>query len=582
MKPISIDGMFGWYGAGHTRRGIVLCGTFGYEQHTAHRWWRDLGEEIASTGCSVLRFDYPGEGDSADGDLRLESALAAIRQAVRFLRDEALAEEIVLIGLRLGGTLAALVAAEGGIDGLVLLAPFTRGRAYLREMEMQGRLVDIVPEGAPLPKRPGVLSIGGFSLSPDLRQDLAQVDLGRLVHPVARQVLLLGPGPTDLAAKLAHQGGRAEVGDLPQLGCLLSDAEQRSMPEAIRARIIDFVAGDAPSRMSQATPACVANAAVTGAGWHEAPIAFGGGLFGIRCHPHSPSAKTPSVLFVNLGAFTHSGHGRQTTTLARTLARSGVTSLRMDLRGVGDSDDRTDGDLPLYKLDAVADVRLAIDALTQSSAEPVIVVGACNGAYLAFHAACQDPRVAAAVVINLYCFDWELTHGGEAYGAKPTRHVSAYAAMLLKGATWRRLLSGATPIRKIVYSLARRGLTKLIHKIVQRAQPGMETRSIRERIADLRRRGAKLVMIYSAGDLGLVDLHTQLGSFDNAAAILGEPVRVIADADHAFSAEPAQAALLQELRTLTAARIADQRVGESITPSPGRMAIAFPQPLQTA
>lgn len=185
MKPVIIGETFGWFSAGRNRRGIVLCGTLGYEQHLAHRWWRDLSDGIAGTGCAVVRFDYPGEGDSKASETQLGTALDAIRQVVRFLRNEVGVEEIVLVGLRLGGTLAALVAAEGGVDRLVLLAPFPRGRAYLREMELQGRLIDILPDGGPLPKRPGTLSVGGFTLSSVLRQDLSKIDLRVLDRPPA-------------------------------------------------------------------------------------------------------------------------------------------------------------------------------------------------------------------------------------------------------------------------------------------------------------------------------------------------------------------------------------------------------------
>lgn len=583
MKPFWVDGNFGWYGAGRNNRGVVLCGTFGYEQHTVHRWWRDLSEGIAAAGCAVARFDYPGEGDSEDTPVRLASACDAIRGAVRVLRDEAKAEEIVLVGLRFGATLAALVAAEGGVDRLVLLAPFTRGRAYLREMEMQARLVDIEPDGTPLVKRPGLLSVGGFSVNADLKEDVAQIDLCRAERPPAPRILLLGPDLAHLAAKFTQQGSRAEAGEFPRLGCLLTDAHQSSMPEATRTRILNFVSEDAAERPGRSLCPPAAGTTMTGAGWSEAPLRFGNGLFGIRCQPPAVLPRTPAVLFVNLGAFVHSGHGRHTTTLARTLARFGVTSLRMDLRGVGDSADRPDGESPLYKLDAVDDLRAAIDVLTEDTARPVIVVGACNGAYLAFHAICQDPRITAAVLINLYCFDWELTHGGESYGAKPARHISAYAAMLLKWGTWRRLLTGAAPVGKIVRSLARRSTARLIDKFVKPAGSNERSRSISARIADVRRRGARLVVIYSAGDLGLVDLRTQLGSLDEAAAILGEPVRVIADADHAFSAEPAQAALLHELRNLTAPRLAEYQTSEQSNPSSaGRMSIALQGPLRTA
>ena len=552
MKPVSIGGTFGWFSAGRNQRGIVLCGTLGFEQHSAHRWWRDLSEGIAATGCTVLRFDYPGEGDSEGHSVQLDPALDAIRQAIRFLRDQTRVEEIILVGLRLGATLAALIAEEGGIDRLVLLAPFPSGRAYLREMELQARLLDITPDGATLWKRPDTLSVGGFAFAPDLIQDLKHVDLSRAGSPIAKRILLLGPDPASLATRYANLGSRVEVGELPGLAPLLSDAHQVRMPEDTRTQILKFVSEETAPRPTLSLRAQISGDAITGAGWREEPVQFKDGLFGIRCRPQAALSKAPAVLFVNMAVHTHSGYGRQTTTLARTLAQHGISSLRMDLRGVGDSADRLDGELPLYRLDAVEDIRAGIDVLIQGEARPVIAIGTCSGAYLAFHALCQDRRIAAAVLANLYCFDWDLTHGGETYAAKPVRHVSAYAAMGFSWPTWRRVLTGVTPVGVILHTLARRGFSRLFDRLIKRHQLGGASHPIIPRRAAFRRRGARLVLLYSAGDLGLVDLRTQLGSVDGAAAHLGEPVHVIADADHSFAADPAQAMLLREVQRLAA------------------------------
>lgn len=550
MDPVSIGRTFGWFSQGRNRRGVILCGTFGFEQHSAHRWWRDLSEGIADTGCAVLRFDYPGEGDSAGDSIQLDTALDAIRRAIRFMQDEVQAESICIVGLRLGATLATLVAQEGGIDRLVLLAPFAQGRVYLREMAIKARVIDVVPNGTPLPKRPGLLSVGGFVLAPDLKQDLAQIDLRAVDQLPVKHILLLGPDPASLAAQFVERGVRVEAGVLPGLASLVSDAFQTRMPEATRARILDFVSEGIRPRTAQPPLRPTIDAAITDAGWSEEPVRFGGGLFAIRCRPSTSLSWAPAVLFINMGANVHSGYGRQTTSLARILAQNGVASLRMDLGGVGDSLDRPSGELPFYNPDAVADVRAALDALTQGAARPVIAVGTCNGAYLAFQAICQDRRIAAAICVNLYCFDWALNHGGEPYAIKPIRRVSTYAAMLLKGATWRRILGGVTPLGMIIRSLVRRECVRLLDKLVGHDKPADRSRSIVERITEVRRRGAKLVLLYSAGDLGLKDLHTQLGSLDQAAAVLGKPVQVVAAADHMFSAEPAQAALLNELQEL--------------------------------
>ena len=111
-RPVAFDGLFGWLHPGVARRGVVLCGTLGFAQLSAYR--------VAGRARSV-------------------------RQAIRYLREQEDAQEIVLVGLRFGAMVAALAAQEGGVDRLLLLAPVATGRAYLREMQLQARTTVIWP-----------------------------------------------------------------------------------------------------------------------------------------------------------------------------------------------------------------------------------------------------------------------------------------------------------------------------------------------------------------------------------------------------------------------------------------------------
>lgn len=505
----------------------------------------------------MLRFDYPGEGDSEGYSVRIDTALDAIRRAIRFMREDPEIQEIVLVGLRLGGTLAALIAAETAVDKLVLLAPFAKGRSYLREMEIQGRLVDILPDGSPMPKRPGVASVAGFRLEPELIDELSSIDLRNAGRPTARSILVLGPEHARLAAHYQAQGIDVETGDLRNMSTLLMDAMNGRLHEGARAQVVTFVSAGAEPLKAQPLRPKAQRMPIRGPGWTEEPLQFADGLFGVECRPQTEMAGAPAVLFINFGVYVHSGYGRQTTTIARSLARSGIASLRMDLRGAGDSVDRATGDLPLFQHDALADVRAAVDELTRELARPVIIVGNCSGAYFAFHAICEDHRIKAAALVNLYCFDWELTHGGVPYDEKPIRHHSAYVALLLNVATWRRILSGTTPVAKIAVSLAKRGLSKIVNKVRPSIDQAGRPPSILSRIAGLRQRGTHVSMLYSVGDLGLVDLRTQLGSPERASALLGEPIHILPDADHSFSAESAQDLLMQELMRLTTVCAAD-------------------------
>ncbi|TXN26979.1 thioesterase, partial [Methylobacterium sp. WL19] len=77
--------------------------------------------------------------------------------------------------------------------------------------------------------------------------------------------------------------------------------------------------------------------------------------------------------------------------------------------------------------------------------------------------------------------------------------------------------------------------------------------SVAQRIAALRRRGAHLELVYSAGDRGLAALHEALGrSPARMARRLGGPVTIIEGADHDLSPAAAQARMTEVLERLLA------------------------------
>ena len=120
--PVAFEGLHGWFAPGSSRRGVLLCGTYGFEQLCAYRAWRGLARSIAAAGCATLRLDYPGQGDSRDaspGEDAIAASVRAIRQGIAFLRAEGGADEIVLVGLRLGATLAALAEQLGDREAAV-------------------------------------------------------------------------------------------------------------------------------------------------------------------------------------------------------------------------------------------------------------------------------------------------------------------------------------------------------------------------------------------------------------------------------------------------------------------------------
>lgn len=128
-----------------------------------------------------------------------------------------------------------------------------------------------------------------------------------------------------------------------------------------------------------------------------------GSLVGILTRPAVPDSADardrPAVLFVNAGILHRVGPNRIHVRLARRLAREGVTSLRLDLPGVGDS--RTLGTGLSLAEEGHEAVRAALDLLErQGVADRFVIFGLCSGADSAFRSACLDPRVVGIVIVD--------------------------------------------------------------------------------------------------------------------------------------------------------------------------------------
>ena len=116
---------------------VLICQPVGHEYINSHRALRQLATRLAEAGFPVLRFDYYGCGDSC-GDAREGSIarwLEDISTAVAALQMRAGRSPLYVVGLRLGGTLAAL----GGIQrddlaGLILWDPVMNGNNYFQEL----------------------------------------------------------------------------------------------------------------------------------------------------------------------------------------------------------------------------------------------------------------------------------------------------------------------------------------------------------------------------------------------------------------------------------------------------------------
>lgn len=202
---------------------MLLCNPFGQESIRAHRVYRVLGDRLAAAGYDVLRFDYYASGDSAgdDAEWNLDGAVADTIAAARELLRRSGASKLSLIGLRLGGNIAALASA--GMDHhpahLILLEPLTDGAQYMQDLErsnadtmagMFGSRWRIDPTLRAFNLPDGATEVLGFSLGTAARAQIARrIDAGQAWPGKARHTFVLARDVGAFEAWVAHRDSTA-------------------------------------------------------------------------------------------------------------------------------------------------------------------------------------------------------------------------------------------------------------------------------------------------------------------------------------------------------------------------------------
>src|SRR5262245_34733723 len=135
----------------------------------------------------------------------------------------------------------------------------------------------------------------------------------------------------------------------------------------------------------------------------EQAIVFGGAaarLVGIVTTPSSSAAvRSTGVILLNAGVVHRVGPNRMYVTLARRLSQAGLTVLRFDHSGIGDSeprDDRLD-----FNQSSVLETIAAMDWLAaERRCRSFALIGLCSGTLTAFNTALADARVTDLVLMT--------------------------------------------------------------------------------------------------------------------------------------------------------------------------------------
>ena len=483
---------------GIVRSGVVICDPFGIEALAADRTLNHLVAALVAAGVTVLRFAPPGAGDSSDvcvGESIVGPWQRAIASAIELVSGTFGGAPVALLGLRLGATLAAAVAAErNDVDRIVLWAPVA-GRPFTRELKLLGAAANTDPTAL-------AVEAGGFGLSQSSVDELSPIDIAKLRRRPAPEVLIVDrddvPGAGKFAVHLRELDASVDAPILPGYSAMrLDDPEEGDIPTAAVDAMVRWIARPrASAPMTRPGPApelgdrldlCVDGTAVIETAL-RIPVKSGQDLHGILTRPATPHRDSVTselaIALLTTGSNPCCGPGRLHTRLARHWASLGHTVVRIDRQGVGLTElqrmcsldaglgpsgppsapltPKAGGEPTLgsayddVHIDDVAaishEMRVALGA------ERIVLIGTCSGAYTAYRAARGgrlEANVPALISINQIIFDdhaWTTEADSPAYAIK-ARYELGQA--LRHPSRWLDVLRGNTPVIPALRRLAR-------------------------------------------------------------------------------------------------------------------------------
>ncbi|KHO18149.1 alpha/beta hydrolase [Mycolicibacterium setense] len=416
---------------GVARAGVVICPPLGRQHLDTYRGLKMLAQRLCASGFATLRFDYPGTGDSTGDQCRdsaVDDYLESIRTAVDYLRASG-AQSVALVGLRAGALLAATAASSiEDLGGLILWDPAADGRRYLREQQALYQMTVGGEKGDELPTEPDEVPLLGISLSAT-----AAAALRALKMPAT-----VGSTPVLVLSRPENTGDR-RLADLIEAGdCTVQEIagqpefiEPPSIVVKIPIDTLAVIEKWLDANLSSETAAfqpVFADLAVVGVlpdgrTVTESITELGPNrLFAIRTAIAGTVECGPTVLFHNTACEHRVGSGRIWPDTARELAALGVSVVRYDRRGVGDTGVATE-DFPwMHSPVAKADVSDAIDALGVP-AERLVMTGICSGAWNSAYGGLER-GAKLVVLVNILLYSLRRSDGGSERIAQVTDAVA--------------------------------------------------------------------------------------------------------------------------------------------------------------
>lgn len=549
--------------------GVVVCPPIGVEYMSTYRSLRYVADYFALAGIPAIRFDYHGTGDSSglneDAD-RVNDWLWSIEEAGRQLKIITDCESFGLFGLRIGATLASVVAERIAVSFLVLWAAPESGRKYIREVKMV-QMAGVSETESYVDER--FIEAGGAIYYPDTVEVISKIELYN-IKPNAGRILIVPRDDLTVKQKLfkawTQVGLNVEQKELSGSADMLLSGYSAIVPHESIASIIEWVNQSQNIHVLKKindkkisnyittidlvhSGCCLPDQSKVKSPVKETIIRYGKGdtCFGILTEPAGEaSVNLPVIIIANSGITHRVGPSRLYVLLARQLSVLGFRSFRIDMSGIGDSivTDYSKENLE-YISTSSEEIYAAIKVLNSNYKDyKYVLMGLCSGAYFSFHAAIDldEVNISECIMINPLTFYWDHEAGSAPSVGNNFTLWSWYRKAITRQSSWVRLFKGKIDVIDFFRALWIR--LQIIFKIKAKHMSQLALGAKKDRpsmdldwdLLHLAENNTKMLFILSRGDPGYDILTTMAGK--TVKKLIREKsleIKFIERADHTFS-----------------------------------------------
>ncbi len=181
----------------------IFCHPFAEEKLWSHRVYVSFARKLVERGYLVVRFDMRGYGDSEGdfADISSKNHLDDIKTITDYVLNKFKEfDSVRLLGLRMGGALAALAAAEDSrVSQLVLWEPIINGERYMQEILRSNLAAQMAEKGKVEVTREDLINdmksgkpinVEGYSILFDLFDDFSGFKLIELEYKTPVKCLI--------------------------------------------------------------------------------------------------------------------------------------------------------------------------------------------------------------------------------------------------------------------------------------------------------------------------------------------------------------------------------------------------------